>query len=66
MNIYILKDRENENFYINPKRWTRIMSSAKIIKDPSEARQIRASLKTKKAGSKIDIIEFQLIEIRKI
>lgn len=64
MNVYMLRERENSNYYCKNRRWGPKMNSAKIFTELSEARKTRASQKNMMGvkNPKIEIVEFQLSE----
>jgi len=68
MNIYLIKDRENNNYYISNKKWTARPHKAQLITSVGEARQKRSKIKgagpNNEPPKKLDILEFELVEKR--
>lgn len=62
MNAYMIQDKENKNYLINPKRWTTKIYLARTYTQLSKAKEIRAKLKPKKC----DIVEYELVERRRL
>lgn len=69
MNIYLIKDRANNNYYINGHKWTSRPNKARLITSVHEARQRRSKIKgigirNAETPKKLDIVEFELVEKR--
>lgn len=66
MNVYLIKDRENDNYYINGHKWTNRPHKANILRSVGEARQRRSKIKgiNAEVPKKLDIVEFELVEKR--
>lgn len=61
MNVYIIQNRENNNFLGKRNKWYEKMYKAEIFTSLSDARQRRSKVKTDN-GVKLQIIEFELSE----
>jgi len=64
VNIYLLRERDNKNYFTKNKKWSTRMSSARIFTDLGEARKTRSAAKEMMGihQSKIEIVEYQLTE----
>lgn len=64
MNVYILRERANKNFFTKTRKWNTRIGLAEIFTDLGKARQTRKKLKDLMdiQNSKIEIVEYELIE----
>jgi len=64
VNVYMIRERIGNNFFTKNKRWSTKQKSAKVFEELAEARRVRKLCKDNNniSASKIDIIEYELVE----
>lgn len=62
MNVYVIQNRENSNYFTYKKRWTEKLNQAQIFTNLSKAREERKKIKNN-SELKLEIIPFQLVEL---